>query len=164
MKIKLVLLGVIIGVVLLMFLVFGTKLIYDSPEYEDYCDYNKYIPTGNLTDSEMKMQNEYYAECTENYDAANENYSKNMFILSLIVGVLIIIGSAVFIDLATVSGGLMFGSLMFLIYGTGSYWRYMNDWTRFFVLGVALGILIYVGYWLGNREGKKIKRKSIKGK
>jgi hypothetical protein len=157
-----VLLGIIIGVVLLMFLVFGTKLIYDTPNYEDYCDYGKYLPTDNMSDSEIKIQNEYSNECNKNYDITNENYSKKMFILSLIVGVLIIVSSAVFININSISGGLMFGSLMFVVYGTGSYWRYMNDWVRFIVLGIALGVLIYVGYWLGNRDDKKIK--GVKGK
>lgn len=159
MKIKLVLLGIIIGVVLLMFLVFGSKLIYETPQYEDYCDYNNKYVSGNLSDSELQAQNEYFRACGESYDEANETYSKNMFILSLIVGILIIVSSAIWIETNSISGGLMFGSLMFVVYGTGSYWRYMNDWIRFIVLGIALGILIYVGYWLGNMEKRKVKRK-----
>jgi hypothetical protein len=156
-RMKEVLLGIIIGVVLLMFLVFGTKLIYDSPEYDDYCDYSKIYET-----NDSAIQNKLSQECTSNYDTANEDYSKKMFILSLIVGVFIIVGSAVFVNINSISGGLMLGSLMFLIYGTGSYWRYMNDWLRFIVLGVALGILIYVGYWLskkGNKNKKRVNRR-----
>jgi hypothetical protein len=150
MKIKQVLLGVIIGVVFLMFCVFGAKLIYDSPQYEDYCNYTKIYETNNTA-----IQNQLSQECTTKFDTANENYSKNMFLISLIVGVLVIVGSAVFIKIESVSGGLMFGSLMFLIYGTGNYWRYMNDWVRFVILGIALGVLIYVGYWLSKRENKR---------
>lgn len=148
MKIKEFLLGIIIGVVLLMFLVFGVKLIYESPNYEDYCNYNKI----NFTETSE------YQECNNNYESSRENYSKNMFILSLIVGVLIIVGSVIFVYVNSISGGLMFGSLMFLIYGMGNYWRYMHDWVRFIILGFALGVLIYVGYWLGDREKKKPKK------
>jgi hypothetical protein len=155
MKIKEVLLGIIIAVVLLMFLVFGSKLVYDSPEYEDYCDYSRINVSEN---------NGYYQECSEGYDSARENYSKKMFILSLIVGVIVIVGSAVFININSVSGGLMFGSLMFVIYGTGSYWQYMNDWVRFVILGLALGVLIYVGYWLSSRESKGKNKKSKRKK
>jgi len=148
-NIKEVLLGIIIGVVLLMFLVFGSKLIYETPNYEDYCNYNK-INFTNTTD---------YQTCSENYENAREDYSKNMFLLSLIVGILIIAGSAIFININSISGGLMFGSLMFIVYGTGSYWRYMNDWTRFIILGVALGILIYVGYWLSFRKNNERRKR-----
>jgi hypothetical protein len=153
MKIKEVLLGVIIGVVLLMFLVFGAKLIYESPNYEDYCDYK-----GIYEKNDTIIQSQLYQECESKYNEANENYSKKMFILSLIVGILIIICSVVFIEINSVSGGLMFGSLMFLIYGMGNYWRYMNDWGRFIILGVCLIALIYVGYWISKR-GNKIKKK-----
>jgi hypothetical protein len=146
MKVKSILLGLIIGVVLLMFLVFGSKLIYENPRYENYCDYSKI----NITENPGA-----YNECSLKYDYANENYSQKMFIFSLIIGVLIIIGSAVFIEISSVSGGLMLGSLMFIIYGTGSYWRYMDDWTRFIILGLALFALIYIGYWLNNKENKK---------
>ncbi len=162
MKVKEVLLGVIIGVVLLMFLVFGTKLIYEKPQYEDYCDSgNRYLTLDKLNDSQVQAQNEFFRACQDNYDEANERYSKKMFVLSLILGIAIIVLSTIFIDLMTVSGGLMFGSLMFIIYGTGSYWRYMNDWTRFAILGVCLAALIYVGYWL-NRKGDKPKKRNNK--
>lgn len=153
MKIKEVLLGLIIAVVFLMFLVFGSKLIYENPNYEDYCNYSKIYEKNDTV-----LQNQLSQECTQKYDSANENYSKRMFVFSIIVGILIVIGSAVFIESLVVSGGLMFGSLMFLIYGTGSYWRYMNDWTRFVILGVALGTLIYVSYRIGDKNRNK-KRK-----
>lgn len=144
--------GVIIGVVLLMFLVFGAKLIYESPEYNDFCDWKIYEK--NLTE-----QNKVSEECTEKYDSAREIFSKKMFLLSLIVGVLIIVSSAIFVDINTISGGTMFGSLMFIIHGTGSYWRYMDDLARFIILGVALGVLIYLGYWINKKGDKKSKRK-----
>lgn len=154
MKIKEVLIGLIIGIVLLMFLVFGAKLIYETPNYDDYCNYS-WIYEKNDT----ILQNQLYQECNSKFEIANENYSKNLFILSIIVGVLIIVGSVVFININSISGGLMLGSLMYLIYGTGSYWRYMNDWIRFVILGVALGILIYIGYWLNRRKNKSRKKK-----
>lgn len=158
MRIKEVLLGIIIGIVLLMFLVFGTKLIYDELDYEDYCDYERFSQKEILTDSEIQEQRSYYNQCEQTYKSENEEYSKKMFVLSLIVGLIIIIGSVIFIQVNSISGGLMLGSLMFIIYGTGSYWEYMNDWIRFIILGVALGILIYAGYWLGGKE-KTTKKK-----
>jgi len=60
----------------------------------------------------------------------------------------------------------MFGSLMFIIYGTGRYWDYMDDFMRFIIVGIALGILIYVAYWTNKRmnskktdKNKKLKKK-----
>lgn len=154
MKIKEVLIGLIIGIVLLMFLVFGAKLIYEAPSYENYCNYTKIYETNNTA-----IQNQLSQECNSKFEIANEDYSKNLFILSIVISLMIIVGSAVLININSISGGLMLGSLMYLVYGTGSYWRYMNDWIRFAILGFALVILIYVGYWLNNKENKKRSKK-----
>jgi uncharacterized membrane protein len=83
-----------------------------------------------------------------------------MFIISLIFGVLVIILCTIFIDINSISGGLMLGSIMFIVYGTGRYWSYMDDLMRFIILGISLGILIYVSYW----TNKKIINKNIKRK
>ncbi len=177
MKIKNIIIGIIIAVVFLMFAVYGTKLVYDAPVYEDFCKDNYPAPLekiGNCTISSelnLKIQDCYnqrgnpisvYDEqgcqkdvncdlCQINWDETQEHYSKNLFIISLIVGLIVIIISAFFLNVESVSGGLMFGSLMYIIYGTGSYWRFMNDWLRFIILGIALGILIYVGYRLARK-------------
>lgn len=175
-RIKEIILGIAIAIIFLMFCVFGTKLIYDSPEYEDYCDYSQIYPPGydkiNLNDSEIQAQEQaqqkIYQECYEKYEAANKNYSKNMFIISIIFGVLVIVLCTIFIAINSISGGLMLGSLMFIIYGTSRYWNYMDDLMRFLFLGVALAALIYVAYWTSKRmmdENKEIdKNKKLKKK
>jgi len=156
MKIKEVLLGIIIAVVFLMFCVFGTKLIYDVPQYEDYCNYEELGKIDAVNNS--AYYNQVYKECSDKYDLANKNYSKNMFIISLVFGILIIIICTIWIEINSISGGLMFGSLMFIIYGTGRYWNYMDDLLRFIVLGVALIMLIYVAYWMSKRGSKENKQ------
>jgi len=49
----------------------------------------------------------------------------------------------------------MLGSLVFIIYGTGRYWNYMDDLMRFIILGISLGILIYIAYWISKKKGVK---------
>jgi hypothetical protein len=168
MKVKEILLGIIIAVIFLMFCVFGTKLIYDAPKYEDYCDYSKINPIATdkpLNDSELQAQQEAYAECSKLYEAANKDYSKNMFIISLIFGIIVIIISTIFIEVISISGGLMLGSIIFVIYGTGRYWNYMDDLTRFVILAIALGILIYLAYWTSKKmNGKDRNNKNKKSK
>jgi hypothetical protein len=169
-KIKEILLGIVISVIFLMFCVFGTKLIYDTPKYETYCDYNNMVPTAydkmNLNDSELQAQDqaqqEIYKKCSENYEIANKKYSKNMFIISLIFGLLVIIICTIFVNINSISGGLMFGSLMFILYGTGRSWSYMDDLTRFIILGFSLGILIYVAYWISKKSEKSNKTRKKK--
>ncbi len=160
MKIKEIILGLAIAIIFLMFCIFGTKLIYDSPDYEDYCDYEELSKIDYSNDS--VYNSEIYKQCSEEYEKADKDYSKNMFIISLIFGVLVIAGCAIFVSINSISGGLMFGSLMFIISGTGRYWNYMDDLMRFIILGIALGVLIYVAYWISKRKENLKKSKSRK--
>jgi hypothetical protein len=163
-RIKEILLGIAIAIIFLMFCVFGTKLLYDAPKYEDYCDYSKLNPISTektLDDSQTQEQQEMYTLCSEQYELANKNYSKNMFIISLIFSVLLIAFCTIFINVISISGGLMLGSIMFMVYGTGRYWNYMDNLMRFAILGIALVFLIYIAYWASkkmNNQNKKIKK------
>ena len=154
MKMKEVLLGVVIGIVLLMFLVFGTKLIYEAPDYGAYCNYED-VSQVKVNDSSPPQNS--YEECYSEYDLARGKYSSTLFLFSLILGILLIVGAAMFIETGSISGGVMFGSIMFVIYGTSSYWEYMDDWVRFGVLGVSLAILIYVSDLMKKKEKKRKK-------
>ncbi len=172
MKIREVVLGITIAIIFLMFCVFGTKLVYDAPKYEDYCNYSlinpvyNSLPDSNETELEVREKaiesQRAYEECYKEYSVAEKEYSKNMFIISLIFGILVISICAIFISINSISGGLMFGSLMFIIYGTGRYWSYMDDLMRFIILGIALGVLIYVSYWANKHVNKR--RKDLKNK
>lgn len=135
-----------------MFCAYGVNLLYDAPEYDNYCDDRPYIVDKNLTQQEINEKNQYYKECQEEYELKNENYSKNLFIISLVFSLIIITISTFVINVSSVSGGLMLGSLFFIIYGTGRYWRYMNDWIRFILLGVVLIILIYLGFRIAKKK------------
>ena len=155
MKIKEIILGIAIAIIFLMFCVFGTKLIYDEPKYEDYCDYQEFSETDYINES---YYTQVYRECSDKYNEANKDYSKKMFIISLIFGILVIVGCTIFISTNSISGGLMFGSLMFIIYGTGRYWNYMDDLVRFIILSIALVVLIYVSYWTSKKMKYKTKK------
>jgi hypothetical protein len=180
MNIKNIIIGVIIAVVFVMFCAYGTKLIYEAPNYEDFCNYTSFMPPEKLPVTNctipgtinIKTQECYNNKgtpvpifdekgcqidvncdhCQQEYDKAEEKYSKNLFIISIVFSIIIISVAAFLIKVESVSGGWMFGSLMYIIYGTGRYWRFMNDWLRFIILGIALIILIYIGYRLARRK------------
>jgi len=184
-KIKEVLLGIIIAIVFLMFCVFGVKLIYDSPEYNNFCNYSYTSPSKvsndcNISSELQNKANECYKQggipkyeydeegcgidlecdfCNKEFDEANKNYTKNLFLISLILGLIVIAVSVLFIKISMISGGLMAGSIFFMIYGTGGYWNYMDDFLRFGILGVVLGVLIWLAYYLKNEKWFDKKKK-----
>jgi len=38
------------------------------------------------------------------------------------------------------------GGILIILYGTLRYWRYAEDVLKFVLLGIALGILIWIAY------------------
>ena len=83
--------------------------------------------------------------CNKNYNEVSNVYNKNVFIISGIVGIIVIIIGAI-LSLTSVSSGLFGGGVLTIIYGTMSYWSELADWARFIILGIALAVLIYLGY------------------
>jgi hypothetical protein len=182
-EIKNLLLGIVIAIVFFMFCVFGIKLIYGGPFYEDFCNNSYYekIPDNCTASIELEnKRNECYINegipryeydekgcekdlvcdfCNKDFENANKNYTKNLFLISLILGLIIIAVSVLLIKISMISGGLMTGSILFMIYGTGGYWNFMDDLLRFVILGVVLGILIWLAYYLKNKKEFDKKRK-----
>ena len=83
--------------------------------------------------------------CNVDFDKARNIYFRNVFIISGIVGIIVIIIGAV-LHLTSVSAGLFGGGVLTIIYGTMNYWSELADWARFIILGIALAVLIYLGY------------------
>lgn len=102
--------------------------------------------------------------CNAEYSEVSEHYNKNLFVISLIVGLIIISASVIFIKISAISGGLMLGSLFYIIFGTANYWSFMEDVLRFVILGIVLGVLIWLAYYLSNKSmsQKTSKKKKTK--
>ncbi len=83
--------------------------------------------------------------CQQDYEKARNIYFRNVFIISGIVGILVIIIGAI-LKIMSVSAGLFGGGVLTIIYGTTNYWSELADWARFIILGIALIVLIYLGY------------------
>jgi len=88
--------------------------------------------------------------CREEFDDDREIYNRNVFIAASIIGILsLVVGIA--LKITSVSAGLMGGGILLLIYGIIRYWSGLQNYGRFTVMGIALVVLIWLGY-------KKLKR------
>jgi len=103
--------------------------------------------------------------CNVDFDKARNIYFRNVFIVSGIVGIIVIIIGAV-LHMTSVSAGLFGGGVLTIIYGTMNYWSELADWARFIILGIALAVLIYLGYkgFSVFGIGRKEEIKKAKGK
>jgi len=88
--------------------------------------------------------------CRQQFDDVREVYNRNVFIVATGIGIIALIAGFA-IKVAGVSSGIMGGGILTIIYGTIRYWTGLPDYGRFIILGIALVILIWLGY-------KKIKQ------
>ena len=86
------------------------------------------------------------AKCRENFDTINNIYSRNIFVVLLVLGLVSLGLGLLAINVSTVANGFLGGGLLSLIIGTIRYWSNMDDYLRFITLGLALAVLIWLGY------------------
>ena len=100
--------------------------------------------------------------CQDLFDEANEKYSKKVFYIALPLGIAVIALGAFVFGLEAVGAGLMGGGIGIILYGTGGFWRFADDWLKFILSLAGLIALIWLAYWFNSNNWniwKKIKRK-----
>lgn len=167
LKVKKVILAVAIAVIFALFIGFGINVFYPEPEYDDFCNveakrvlntstaceesggkwtfYEHEVPRNIDTDELVTGYCNLQYYCRQEWEKARGGYNRILFIVTAIIGILTIFISIV-LKLPSVSSGLMAGGVLVIIYGILRYWRYSTDFLRFVILGVVLGILIWLGY------------------
>jgi len=83
--------------------------------------------------------------CGQNYQDSRTFYERNVFVMLVVIGVGLIVGSFFVAGFEAVALGLSFGGVLSLIIGTMRYWSNMDDYLRVIVLGLALAALIWLG-------------------
>lgn len=155
-----------IAIVFFIFIAYAIEAFYPGPNYEDYCRDNLIFQVNS--EVECLNQNgtwlnyssnpypkpieenitgycDFYSKCSEDYNLLRESYNRNVFFLTLIIGIIIFLISIYLIE-ESVSTGLMSGSLLLIVYGTIRYWGFLSDILRTILLGIVLLILIWIGY------------------
>tara|TARA_Y100000034_G_scaffold79823_1_gene95817 strand:+ start:25070 stop:25600 length:531 start_codon:yes stop_codon:yes gene_type:complete len=170
MGIKDIIIGIAIIILTISVVVYGINTIYPRPEYADFCEEFK---TQEIIETQERceeiggkwnfyegprpvLEKENYCDrdytCRKDYDSAREKYSKNVLVISIPLGILIIVLGAYFFRLDSVGAGLMGGGVGTLIYGAGGYWRYAGDLFRFAISLVGLVALIWFAYWFNKKK------------
>ena len=146
-KLKRNILTIAIAVIFALFIGYGIDTFYEAPEYDDYCEeYARPIKLDIENQTEYDQQIQEQRDCEYEYDAVIDPYERNVFIITLIIGMIAIIMGGVILHLESVSSGIMAGGVLTLIYGTTRYWGDMHKYLRFTVLTIVLIVLIWIGY------------------
>ena len=90
--------------------------------------------------------NPEYTKCSEEYRDVREKHGRTSFIILVVLGLVSILTGGLLLKAEAVSSGVMGGGVITLIYAAMRFWGSIQDYGRLIVLGIALVVLIWIGY------------------
>ena len=166
----LVRIAVLVGIAFLLnvFLAYLVRVFYHEPMQEDFCkeeqvvalipnsesclavggQWNESNPVEAIPPGKGLVSGYCNAQytCFKNFESAYSLYNRNLFIVFVIAGVALLLGSTFLTGAKTVSSGLSLGGVIALIVGSIRYWSDMDDRLRVVVSGVALLTLLVIAW------------------
>ncbi|MEI6058575.1 MAG: hypothetical protein WCP89_02280 [archaeon] len=167
---KKIILSIAIAIIFLLFIIYAIETFYKSPKYELYCNYtipvpavisasqcdelggqwvNYSTPQPDYTNAKMPVNVtgycDMYTKCNNEFQKVNEVHNRNVFFITLPIGIITII-VALILAIESVSVGFMAGGVFLIVYGTIRYWGALSDVWRTIMLGFALAVLVWIGY------------------
>lgn len=187
MNVKNLVLGIGIFIVFMFLLHNGIRAFYPGPEYENYCKTSMYptyptVVSPNCTypreirEQEQQCYNDKgqpmyeYNEagctiavkecnyCQRDFDAANKDYNKVVFIIAIIIGIITLLVGYAILTIEPVGSALMASGIGAIIYGTIRNWDNLGSIGRFILLLLAFLLLIWITVrlnTLAHADGKK---------
>lgn len=163
--------SVILGIVIVLNLFFNytLSLVYEKPDYEAYCPQSPVVTVpDNQNECVVKggqwTDNTYYSKpipagleepkgycdlqftCRQEYEKANNTYSRNIFVILVVLGALSVLAGNFFKGNLVISNGLSLGGLLSFIIASMRYWSAADDIFRVIILVISLGILFWIAY------------------
>ncbi len=164
-----------ITIVVNLFLMYLVDAIYPQPDYAAFCpdnQVNRAIESESAcleiggqwnegVDAKIRMAepatvvsgnycNTTYT-CQKQYEETMKVYNRNVFVVFVIAGILLLLGSVSFAGVEVLSLAFSFGGVLAFLIGATRYWSDMDDIVRVLILGVALASLIFMA-WKKFRE------------
>ncbi len=162
MQKKHLILSIAIAIIFAFFVGYGIEVFAPSPEYQDFCkdslfdiqDEKECKDSGGIWNNRVEDvpiskgavgRCSPSKNCHENLRAEQSSHDRIVFIVAVIIGLIVLIlGNLLHKEI--VSFGLTTGGLLSIIYGTVRYWQHANSTLKFVILGLSLGILIWLAY------------------
>lgn len=156
-----------IAIVINLFVTYVVQVLHPAPDYLTFCpeqQVNKAIESEEACLSIGGQWNENSGKpvpgtvpqpagycdaaytCNKQFMESMSVYNRNVFVVFIVTGIVLLIGSVFLSGAEAVSLGLSFGGVLALIIGSVRYWSDMNDVLRVVLLGIALAGLLYVAW------------------
>ena len=182
---KNIILSIAIAIVFMLLGVYGVNLIYEEPQYQDFCKETPAKPFPvrgepvqcQSNPSLQAREQQCYANgsvainyeydengcavnfecssCNKDWEADQKKWQRTAFISAVVIGIIGIVLGAVLFSLESVGAGLMGGGAFLIFVFAVRVWHNLGDIVRFVILLFALAILIYLGYLINRKSMKR---------
>ncbi len=178
--------SVILGIVIVLNLFFNytISLVYERPDYEDYCPQSQVVVVPDtqeecVAEGGQWTDNAYYSKpirpefpepvgycdlqytCRQEYESAHDTYQRNVFVVLVVLGALsVLVGSAswrIFRGNVVISNGLSLAGLFSFIIASIRYWGSADNLIRVIILAIALGILFWIAMKKFNDQNDRVR-------
>lgn len=161
--------SVIIGIIIVLNLLFNyaLSLAYGEPQYDAYCPTSQVVENPDNQNSCVDQggqwtSNSYYGKpapagitepqgycdlqytCRQAFDAANKDYSRNVFVVLVLLGALSVLAGNFLKGNDVISSGLALGGVLSFVIASMRYWGAANDAIRVIILIIAFAMLVWV--------------------
>ncbi|MEK6899207.1 MAG: hypothetical protein AABW79_03875 [Nanoarchaeota archaeon] len=92
--------------------------------------------------------------CQQEFNEAMKKYNKNIFIIALVIGIIVLIVGFTILSVEPVGSALMASGIGAIVYGTIVNWENLGNLGRFLLLLFALVLLVWIALRI-NRQEKK---------
>jgi len=146
-----------------LFFNYSLSLILNSPEYEEFCPFektSKVIETKQICEQSDGIWNpsqqvyektiqpvgycDLTSKCSNVYQEASKSYEQKVFIALVVIGVIVLILSIVLKSSLVLSSAFALTAVLDLVIASMRYWQYSDDVLKVGILFVALVALIYL--------------------
>lgn len=173
-----------VGIIIVFGLVLwqGIEAFYPSPQYDDYCDRSHNSEVIDNAQSCVAVGGQWSAydgvrlksiegedipdgwcdrdyTCRQEHGGASDEHSKVVFIISLIVGLIVLFVGYSYLSVEPVGSALIGSGIWAIFWGSVVNWRNFSSVWRFLLLLFALILLIWLALKLNSVE--KSSKKSL---
>lgn len=178
-----------VAILFSLFVILLIDVVYTEPTYSNYCKGDSEVPPVRPIE-QPKCDYEYgegYTKCTEeggaprftynesgcsvfdrcdycskDYDYARKAYSRNIFIVVGLIGLISIFAGTVW-EIEFLGTGFMFGGIILLLYATIRYFEEADKLLRVIIIFIEMLVVLWIGYKKLYKDAVK-KEKGRKGK
>jgi uncharacterized membrane protein YdbT with pleckstrin-like domain len=127
-----------------LFFNYSLSLLFETPQYDQYCERDFYPTKLDATPQELETQREEMKECNDAWSDAREENAKKVFVSLISIGVIVLILSAIVKNNSTITSALALTAFLNFIIASLRYWSYSDQLLKVVILFIALIIIFYI--------------------